>query len=306
MRIASPPILVHLLLYHLLLISTSLSASYQRPANCQQQQQHPSISSRSQDPGSDDLSMGLRHGSNSKQTASNIALKAAQEAKKASDTQAPAALAAARQVKHQLADKAVAAAKAAEAALAGKQQILEQLQDEVHEAEIIVQEESYSLVGSQTNLNAAVATAKQTQTLLQSLRNSVKIAEDALSNAEAAASGAQQELCEKTQLVDTARQRAEMLMQQLRSAKLDYTNTKKAAYRAACAASEARHKAVRDRRSSGEETEIEGASGQQQQMLQQQKQEQEHQRPSLEQGQAVKGQAQDWEYNEQGKAMFSN
>ncbi|XP_016952275.1 uncharacterized protein LOC108026088 [Drosophila biarmipes] len=294
MRIASPSILVHLLLCHLLLISPSLSASYQRPtSSCQQQQQQ----SRSQDQ-SGELSMGLRHG-NSKQTASNIALKAAQEAKKASDTQAPAALAAARQVKHQLAEKAVAAAKAAEAALAGKQQILEQLQDEVHEAEIIVQEESYSLVGSQTNLNAAVATAKQTQTLLQSLRNSVKIAEDALSNAEAAASGAQQELCEKTQLVDTARQRAEMLMQQLRSAKLDYTNTKKAAYRAACAASEARHKAVRDRRSPGEEMEIEGTSGQQQPMLQSQNQE-------LEKGQAVKGQAAEWEYNEQGRAIFSN
>jgi len=145
MRIASPPILVHILLCHLLLISPSLSASYQRSSNCQQQQQ-----SRSQDQ-SGELSMGMRHG-NSKQTASNIALKAAQEAKKASDTQAPAALAAARQVKHQLADKAVAAAKAAEAALAGKQQILEQLQDEVHEAEIIVQEESYSLVGSQVRL----------------------------------------------------------------------------------------------------------------------------------------------------------
>jgi len=154
----------------------------------------------------------------------------------------------------------------------------------------------------QTNLNAAVATAKQTQTLLQSLRGSVKIAEDALSNAEAAASGAQQELCEKTQLVDTARQRAEMLMQQLRSAKLDYTNTKKAAYRAACAASEARHKAVRDRRSPGEEKEMEGTSGQQQQqMLQSQEQEQ-----NLEKGQAVKGQPEEWEYNEQGKAIFSN
>ncbi|KAI8044868.1 hypothetical protein M5D96_001043 [Drosophila gunungcola] len=53
------------------------------------------------------------------------------------------------------------------------------------------------------------------------------------------------------QLVETARQRSEMLVQQLRSAQLDYTNTKKAAYRAACAASEARQKAVRDRRSSG-------------------------------------------------------
>ncbi|XP_016969663.1 uncharacterized protein LOC108037572 [Drosophila rhopaloa] len=294
MRIASSRILGHILLYHLLLVPTSLSATYQRPSNCQQHQ------SRSQEMDqSDNLPMGLGHG-NSKQTASNIAQKAAQEAKKASDTQAPAALAAARQVKHQLAEKAIAAAKAAEAALAGKQQILEQLQDEVHEAEIIVQEESYSLVGSQANLNAAVATAKQAQTLLQTLQSSVKTAQDVVSNAEAAASGAQQELCEKNQLVDTARQRAEMLIQQLRSAKLDYTNTKKAAYRAACAASEARQKAVRDRRSSGEE--IGGASGDQRQMVQ----EQEHQRQVIEREQTVKGQPEDWEYNEQGKAIFSN
>ncbi|XP_017079633.1 uncharacterized protein LOC108113550 [Drosophila eugracilis] len=295
MRIASTPILCYIVLCHLLLITSSHPASYQRSPNCQQQ-------SRSQGRDhSEDLNMGLRHG-NSKQTASNIAQKAAQEAKKASDTQAPAALAAARQVKHQLAEKAISAAKAAEAALAGKQQILEQLQDEVHEAEIIVQEESYSLVGSQTNLNAAVATAKQAQTLLQSLRNAVKIAEDAVSNAEAAASGARQELCEKNQLVDTARQRSEMLMQQLRSAKLDYTNTKRAAYKAACAASEAKHKAVRDRRSSGEV--LKATSGHQ--MLREQEQQQQNQKRDLEQELEVKGQAEDWEYNEQGKAIYSN
>ncbi|XP_043654906.1 uncharacterized protein LOC122621188 [Drosophila teissieri] len=288
MRIALPRILCHILLYHLLLISSSLAACYPRAPNCPppQQQSQPCRSQLLDQ--TDDLTMGsIRHGS-SKQTATNIAQKAAQEAKKASDTQAPAALAAARQVKHQLAEKAIAAAKAAEAALAGKQQIMEQLQDEVHEAEIIVQEETYSLVGSQSNVNAAMATAKQCQTLLKSLRGSVKVAEDAVSNAEAAASGAQQELCEKNQLVETARQRAELLMQQFRSAKLDYTNTKKAAYRAACAASEARNKAVRDRRSFKE---------QQQPMLQ--KLEQQVQ-------QEVKGPAEEWEYNEQGKAIFSN
>ncbi|EDW98698.1 uncharacterized protein LOC6538462 [Drosophila yakuba] len=296
MRIALPRILCHILLYHLLLISSSLAACYQRAPHCPQpQQQSQPCRSQLLDQ-TDDLTMGgIRHGS-SKQTATNIAQKAAQEAKKASDTQAPAALAAARQVKHQLAEKAIAAAKAAEAALAGKQQIMEQLQDEVHEAEIIVQEETYSLVGSQSNVNAAVATAKQCQTLLKSLRGSVKVAEDAVSNAEAAASGAQQELCEKNQLVETARQRAEMLMQQLRSAKLDYTNTKKAAYRACCAASEARNKAVRDRRSYDEH--IAGTAVQQQQPMLQMHEQQVQQE--------VKGPAEEWEYNEQGKAIFSN
>ncbi|KAI8044867.1 hypothetical protein M5D96_001042 [Drosophila gunungcola] len=79
MRIASPRILGHILLYHLLLllIPTSHSASYQRSSNCQQHQ------SRSQEMDqSENLDMGLRRG-NSKQTASNIAQKAAQEAKKA-------------------------------------------------------------------------------------------------------------------------------------------------------------------------------------------------------------------------------
>ncbi|KMZ05955.1 uncharacterized protein LOC6729668 [Drosophila simulans] len=296
MRIALPRLLCHILLYHLFLISSSLASCYQRhPSSPQHQQQ-----SRSQllDQ-SGDINMGMRHG-NSKQAASNIAQKAAQEAKKASDTQAPAALAAARQVKHHLAEKAIAAAKAAEAALAGKQQLMEQLQDEVHEAEIIVQEEAYSLVGSQSNVNVALATAKQCQTLLQSLRSSVKVAEEAVSNAEAAASGAQQELCEKNQLVDTARQRAEMLLQQLRSAKLDYTNTRKAAYRAACAANEAKNKAVRDRRSYEED--IGGAFGQQQQQVMLQNQDQ----PRNLQDPEVKAQGEGWEYNEQGEAIFSN
>lgn len=123
-----------------------------------------------------------------------------------------------------------------------------------------------------------------------------------MSNAEAAASGAQQELCEKNQLVETARQRAEMLMQQLRSAKLDYTNTRKAAYRAACAANEARNKAVRDRRSYEED--IGGTFGQQQQ--QQQQMLHNHDQPGNLQDPEVKGQVEGWEYNEQGKAIFSN
>lgn len=81
---------------------------------------------------------------------------------------------AAHQVKSQLAEKgnfaaynfwltykqliasALQAAKAAEAALAGKQSIVEQLEQEVREAEAVVQEEGASLQQAQANVNAAM------------------------------------------------------------------------------------------------------------------------------------------------------
>lgn len=68
---------------------------------------------------------------------------------------------AAHQVKSQLADKALQAAKAAEAALAGKQSIVEQLEQEVRDAEAVVQEEGSSLQHAQSNVNAAMQAAQQ-------------------------------------------------------------------------------------------------------------------------------------------------
>ncbi|EDW84952.1 uncharacterized protein Dwil_GK14387 [Drosophila willistoni] len=236
MRIAP---LVQALVIYVQLMSTLANPGYSR--------QHKRMS-MCMDQKEDD-SCGLEvKGGNSKQTASNIAQKAALEAKHASDTQQAAAEAAGRQVKVQLADKAIAAAKAAEAALAGKQQLLEQLTEEVREAENVFQEESSSMNGSQCNLDSAANAAKQAQMLLQALQNAIKIAQQNLSNAEAAANGAQQEMQEKAQLVEAARNRIELLLRQLNAAKVDYDNTKRAAYKAACAASEARQKATRDRR----------------------------------------------------------
>ncbi|XP_020811736.1 involucrin [Drosophila serrata] len=197
--------------------------------------------------------MGMSGPLNPKQVASNIALQAAQDAKKASDTQLPAAVAAARQVKLQLADRAGAAAWAAEAALAGKQQMVEQLRAEVRESEIVFQDESASVGASQNNLNAAVFTSTQANDLLQKLQDAVRIAQETVSSADAAVCGAHQEVQEKSKLVDAAQHRVELLAQQLRNAKLDYENTKKAAFRASCAAAEARQKAMRERRSSTQE-----------------------------------------------------
>ncbi|KAH8294933.1 hypothetical protein KR018_004383 [Drosophila ironensis] len=200
----------------------------------------------------DDMDMGMGMGravqcSNSKATI--IAEKAADDARLASESQQPAALAAAHQVRTQLADKANQAAKAAQAALAGKQEIVEQLQDEVHEAEIVLREETDSVIGSRANLNAANTSAKQAKLLIETLQSTIRVAQEALCNAQAAASGAKQEYLKKTQLAEAARNRAEILCRHLRNAKLDYISTQKAAYSAACAASEARHKADRNRRS---------------------------------------------------------
>lgn len=66
-------------------------------------------------------------------------------------------------MKTQLADKAVQAAKAAAVALAGKQAIVGQLQQEMKEAESVVAEESSSLQRVQANANVAVEAAKQAQ-----------------------------------------------------------------------------------------------------------------------------------------------
>ena len=64
-------------------------------------------------------------------------------------------------MKAQLADKAIQAAKAAEAALSGKQIIVDQLEEEIKEAQSVVREEAVSLQQTKANVNAAVHAARQ-------------------------------------------------------------------------------------------------------------------------------------------------
>lgn len=190
----------------------------------------------------------LSHNVATGQKASCIAMKAAQEAKAASDAQLPAAESAALQVKIQLADKALAAANAADAALAGKLQIVEQLESEVREGELVVEEETSLLQASQLNCKAASQAAREAGLQLKTLGEAVKNAEANVMNSGQAARGVQQELSEKQQLVDAAKKRVELLLQQLDAARTDFKTTQKAAERAACAAQEARQRASRERR----------------------------------------------------------
>lgn len=185
---------------------------------------------------------------NPKDKSSNIALKAAEEAKAATEAQAAAGQAASRQVKMQLAEKAMQAARAAEAALAGKQQIVEQLQQEVREAEAVVQEQSASLQNSQQNVQAAVQAAQQAQSQLKTLTQAVQMAQANVGNSEQAANGAQTDFSEKTQLLEAAKTRVEQLLRQLSNARTDFNQTKQSAYKAACAAHDAKVNAERARR----------------------------------------------------------
>ncbi|XP_017845551.1 uncharacterized protein CG45076-like isoform X2 [Drosophila busckii] len=184
-----------------------------------------------------------------KAKAASIAVKAAQEAKAASDAQNAAAEAAASQVKTELADKAMQSARAAEAALAGKQQIVEQLCHEQHEAESVVQEVSSSLQNTQTNAELAQTAAGEAKVQVGFLVRLIEAAKQNLGNIENVAVGAQQELTEKGQLLEAAKNRVETINQQLISAKQDFERTKQAAYKAACAAVEAKQKAQKNRRS---------------------------------------------------------
>lgn len=71
---------------------------------------------------------------------SNIAVKAAQEAKAAENAQAPAGAAAAHQIKEELAEKAIEAAKAAQASLAGKIALVEELTREKDALRVVIAE----------------------------------------------------------------------------------------------------------------------------------------------------------------------
>lgn len=66
-------------------------------------------------------------------------------------------------MKAQLAEKALQAARAAEAALSGKEAIVQQLEEEVRESETVVEEEMGSLQQAKSNVNAAIEAAKESQ-----------------------------------------------------------------------------------------------------------------------------------------------
>lgn len=173
----------------------------------------------------------------------NIAMKAAKEAQAAVQAQDVTGKEASKQAKIVLAEKAIQSAKAAQAALSAKEAILNELMRELREAEMVVQDLSSSIQQSESNANSALKAYQQAQVQLKMLTEIIQVAQSSVGYAEQAAQGSQQELNEKTQLLDAAKNRVEKLMREIKSARTDFTNTKKEAYKASMAAKEAKQNA---------------------------------------------------------------
>ncbi|XP_017046984.1 uncharacterized protein LOC108092048 [Drosophila ficusphila] len=177
-----------------------------------------------------------------KQRASGIAMQAANEAKKANEDMATAVKVAADKIKTEYADKATAAAKAAEAVLSGKAQVLEQLEAEVREAESVVQEENQEFITADANAQLAIKAHKLGQEELKMMTMALRMAKENRDTSDQVYVVWQQSLADKTALLEAAQRRVGVLMRQLSEARMDYEKTKKAALNAARAAEEAKHR----------------------------------------------------------------
>lgn len=179
-----------------------------------------------------------------KTKSSNIAIKAAQEAKAANDAQQAAGQLAAQHIKQELAEKAFQSAKAAEAALTGKQMMVQTLEVETHEANAVVEQETGALQSAEANMNSAVEAARAATQQFEIFNELHKQIKDNLANIQAVALSAQQEVNNKMQLLEAAKNRLITMQKQMQQAQEDYEKTKAAAYKAACAAIDAKKKAT--------------------------------------------------------------
>ncbi|XP_023161711.2 uncharacterized protein LOC111593272 [Drosophila hydei] len=179
---------------------------------------------------------------NSKSYGMGIAMKAAIEAKQANDHMAVAVKEASDRIKIEYSEKASAAARAAEAVLAGKRQALKQLEMEVREAEVIVQEESMELNSAEANIELALKAHRQSQEEMKLLIAGLKLAKENFDSAKQVSAACQHSMADKTSLLQAAQKRVAILLRQLSEARNDYAKTKKAAHSALCAANEARQR----------------------------------------------------------------
>lgn len=176
--------------------------------------------------------------------ATSIAQNAAQVAKAANEAQMAAAQDASRQVKMQLAEKAMAAARAAEAIMEGKQAMVDNYARELREAEAVVSQVGVSLECSESSAEGAFAAAKEAETEANSFKALLDSWKTTLTDVEGLLEQANADLEEKNQMLAAAKTRGEQLTQQVAIARQDYEQVKEAAYRAASAAVEARQKAA--------------------------------------------------------------
>ncbi|XP_044748754.1 uncharacterized protein LOC123309618 isoform X2 [Coccinella septempunctata] len=179
---------------------------------------------------------------------SNIAIKAAEEAKAAEMAQYAAACQASHRVKEQLAEKAIEAAKAAQAAAAGKAALVDEIAREKEAVKVVIME----LINSKNRIEQAIEgqfrALQEDKSALKVLLAALHIAQGTTTDADTVLRGIQDDLMEKERVLQCALHRTNVLTREEECARQDMQNTKCAVRKAVQSAAEAKANAMRVKR----------------------------------------------------------
>lgn len=176
--------------------------------------------------------------------ATHIAEDAAEQAQAANKAQAGAAQDAERQVKAQLADKAMDAARTADAMFESTQAMVDSLARMIHDEEELMEQMRASLEVSEENAEAHEAAVKKSEDQAASLMSLVEETKASLAQIDALFEQSNADLDAKNRVMATTKERAESLVKQVAQARAEYEEVKNVACEAATAAMEAKQKAV--------------------------------------------------------------
>uniref|UniRef100_B3NZU2 GG24806 n=2 Tax=Drosophila erecta TaxID=7220 RepID=B3NZU2_DROER len=174
--------------------------------------------------------------------ASQVACKAAKDAKDAKDAQPGAAEVAGQRARAMLADRALQAAKAAEAALNGKKQLLDELTKSLAETKGVIEEIQRAIAASSCSSNTTKGIRNQLRKSLAFMQSLLQEMSGNLDNIRRVALSAQKEAAEKRSLLEAAKRRVEELHNCMSQAQIDLERNRESAKKASEAAREAQQR----------------------------------------------------------------
>ncbi|XP_031632705.1 uncharacterized protein LOC116346669 [Contarinia nasturtii] len=173
----------------------------------------------------------------------SIAQGSADQASSAVNNQHAAAKQAAFIAQNTLAQAASQAAATAQAALAGKQVLLQGLEQQSIEARQALESEIAQLQQAKRSAKAAAQAAQQALNHIQVLTAALNNAQTSAEHAQQSAQEAAGELASQQSMVGAAKQRVELVEEQLHAARIDFEATQHAATSAAASAQQAQNNA---------------------------------------------------------------
>ncbi|KAH0819331.1 hypothetical protein GEV33_003459 [Tenebrio molitor] len=138
--------------------------------------------------------------------------------------------------KNTLAQAAAGASATAQAALAGKQILLQGLEQQLRDSQTALMGEKQQLMQAQRSADATMRAAQEARAHVNVLTNTLNAAQTNADHMTQAASEAAGELAAQQSMVGSAKQRVEQLSKQLASVRVDFEATRAAAQKAQAAA----------------------------------------------------------------------